>query len=122
MSYRDGIIWLRPELIYTLTFPGYGPMIEDAKSIERWIMDNTKSDEKIWVNGMENQIYINTMRKAWRIEIPELEGVPEISVYGDYPHVIVHCSQSAKKFDYEGLGYETETMSNLGHFVLLVKK
>ncbi len=117
--FRDGITWYRPDLIYRVTFGSaqgdYGTVMKDADTLEAWIRKNTKPDEVIWVNGMENQIYLNTLRKAWRIEIPELMGVPE----GEKPRVIVHCSQSAKEFDYEG--YEPELISRIGLFTLMVK-
>jgi hypothetical protein len=116
--WRDGLCWYRPDLTYQTTFPNYGGLLEDAKTIEAWIIENTPKDEVIWVNGYENQIYLNTMRKAWRIEIPELEGLPE----GEPPKYIVHSAQTAKKFDYEKYGYETEMISNMGHYTLVVKK
>ncbi len=117
---RDGLIWYRPDLIYRVTFGSaqgdYGTVMKDADTLEAWIMKNTKPDEVIWVNGMENQIYLNTLRKAWRIEIPELMGIPE----GDKPRVIVHCAQSFKEFDYEG--YEPELTSRIGLFTLMVRQ
>lgn len=116
--FRDGLIWYKPELVYQLTFPSYGSLLEGARTIENWIKANTKPDEIIWVNGYENQIYLNTMRKAWRIEIPELEGLPE----GEPPKYVVHSAQTAKKFDYEKYGYETELISNMGHYTLVVRK
>jgi len=79
---------------------------------------NTTPDEVIWVNGYENQIYLNTKRKAWRIEIPELSGFPD----GEPPRVIVHSAQTAKSFNYDGPGYETEMISNMGYYTLVVKK
>lgn len=116
---RDGICWWRQDLIYKFTFGGgnadYGTMMADAHKIEAWIRENTATDELIWVNGMENQIYLNTHRKAWRLEIPELEGVPE----GETPRVIVHCHQSCKKFDYTG--YRSEVISTIGLYTLMVK-
>ena len=116
---RDGLVWLKPLSIYPVTFPNYGNLLADAKSIEAWIIENTKPDEVIWVNGFENQIYLNTLRRAWRIEIPELEGVPD----GDPPRIVVHSAQTAKKaFDYAKYGYETVIMSNMGHYTLVERK
>lgn len=117
---RDGICWYKPELIYRVTFGGasgdYGTMMNDARHIEAWIRDNTKPDEIIWVNGAENQIYINTMRRPWRIEIPEIKGLPE----GVAPLYIVHCSQSAQELDYAG--YTPKIVSVIGLFTLMVKE
>ena len=65
---------------------------------------------------MENHIYLNAMRKAWRIEIPELKGAPE----GEAPKYIVHCANSCKPFDYKG--YEPVEISRLSLYTLMVKK
>lgn len=117
---RDGITWYKPELIYRVTFGGasgdYGSMIRDARHIEDWLRKNTGPDEIIWVNGAENQIYLNTMRKPWRIEIPEIKGLPD----GEAPRCIVHCSQSAQEFDYTG--YTPELVSVVGLYTLMVRK
>ncbi len=115
-SLRDGIVWYRPALIYPVTFPNYDALLADAAKIEAWIRENVSQNEIIWVNGMENQIYLNTMRKAWRVEIPELRGFPE----GDAPRVIVHCHTSHKKFDYDG--YEPVIVSTIGLYTLMVKQ
>lgn len=123
---RDGICWWNASLTYRFTFGGgggdYGALLADAGKIERWLRDNTPTEEVIWVNGMENQIYLNANRRAWRIEIPELQGTPQRVLFG-YPHgkprYIVHCAASAKKFDYEG--YEPKMISTSGQFTLLVR-
>jgi hypothetical protein len=118
-AFRDGLCWYKPSLLYKVTFPGYDEMMADAKKIEAWIRDNTSPDEIIWVNGMENQIYLNAQRRAWRIEIPELEGTP----IGELPKYVVHCQQSAKKFDYsayEPVEYAPNTIvSTNGLFTLM---
>jgi hypothetical protein len=121
-GWRDLTAWLKPELTYRIAFPGYREMLEEAGEIEQWIRANTKPDEVIWVDGMENQIYFNTGRKAWRIEIPELPGIPS----GEAPRVIVFCQSGKRKpngnamFDYSD--YKTELISQGGRFVLMVKK
>ncbi len=116
---RDGICWYRPELIYRVTFGSgqgdYGTMMNDARHIEAWLIVNTAKDEVIWVNGAENQIYLNVLRKPWRIEIPEIKGLPD----GEPPRCIVHCSQSAQEFDYTG--YEPKLVSVIGLYTLMVK-
>lgn len=114
------LAWLKPNEIYAITFgtpkANYGFMLADMKECERWILANTKQDEIIWVNGMENQVYLNTMRKAWRINIPELTDSPE----GIAPRVIVHCQQSAVKFDYAG--YSPVVISSRGLYTVMVKQ
>ena len=128
---RDGLVWWHPYNIYRATFGSgrgnYGDMIADAAKIEAWIREHTAPDERIWVNGMDNQIYLNVMRKAVRVEIPELTGTPWTLATGDgvapadpLPRVIVHCRYGCKEFDYEG--YEPEMVSTIGLFTLMVKK
>ena len=123
---RDGICWWRPDLTYRFTFSlaggDYGQMIADLNKIEKFLRENTPADEVIWVNGFENQVYLNTMRRAWRIEIPELPGHPA----GDPPRYIVHCNSSAKRgdgsFDYEAWNYEPAMISTSGEFTLLLRR
>ena len=126
---RDGLIWWHPKSIYRGTFGSgrgnYGDMIADAAKIEAWIREHTTPDERIWVNGMDNQIYLNVMRKAVRVEIPELPGTPW-TVTGDgvspaepLPRIIVHCKFGSKELDYEG--YEPEIVSTIGLYTLMVK-
>lgn len=113
------VAWMKPSVIYALTFGtprgNYGTMLDNAKPVERWIRENTQEGETIWVNGMENQIYLNTNRPAFRINIPELQDSPE----GDLPRVIVHCPAAAVKCDYTG--YKAELITSDGGFVLMVK-
>ena len=117
---RDGICWWNPAITYKFVFSGnggdYGSMMADLAKIEKWIRENTPANAVIWVNGIENQVYVNALRKAWRIEIPELKGLPE----GDAPRWIVHCVSGSKKFDYTG--YEAEVISTSGNFSLMVKR
>ncbi len=121
---RSRLAWQFPAQIYALTFSyagkgDYGVMLKDADSIEAWLRDNTKPDEEIWVNGMENQIYLNAMRKPWYLNIPELTTVPE----GTPPRIVVHCANSAlKNFNYDKWGYMpalTADPSRLGLFTIL---
>lgn len=122
LSTRSLYAWKLPNSLYALTFgnatTNYGMMLEDADTIENWIRESTKADEVIWVNGMENQIYINTMRKAWQINIPELTSLPS----GEPPRVVVHCPQSGiRSFEYEKYGYAPQVISRLGLYVLMVR-
>jgi hypothetical protein len=120
--FRSFSIWRHPSQLYLRTFFGangahYGQILEDADTCEEWLRKNTKPDEVIWVNGMENQIYLNAGRKSWGIMVPELTGFPA----GKPPRVVVHCAGSAdKSFDYTD--YEPQVISRLGSYTLLVRK
>lgn len=119
---RDLIVWMRPSLIYSVTFPSsrgqgdYGDMLAEGRKVAAIVKAITNPDEHIWVNGMENNVYLEAERKAWRIEVPELEGLPE----GEAPRVIVHVAGQAKKFDYKG--YEPHEISNMGAMTVMVRK
>jgi hypothetical protein len=129
-AWRDGLCWWKPALTYPMCFPftpgvSYLDVLKDSGKIEQTIRNETQPEDKIWVDGMENHIYLNTGRKAWRIEVPELTGIPE----GDPPKLIVFCEASAKRkangdplFDYEGLGYMPKEVSNRGAYVLMERK
>lgn len=93
----------------------YAMLLADAKRIEKVIIENTTPEDRIWVNGMENQIYFTTMRKAVRIEIPELQGFPD----ADLPKFIVHCAVGFKKMEYTG--YKVAEISNYGLYTLMEK-
>ena len=113
---RDGLCWRKPEWTYKFTFNSgggdYGAFLADVKKIEAYLREH---DGTLWVNGMENQIYLNAHKKAWRIEIPELVGFPSI---GELPRYIVHCAASAKKFDYSAYNPEPLLISASGQFSL----
>lgn len=119
---KDGLCLWEPAIIYPSTFGGgnvhYGMMLDDGGKIAAIVAAKTEPGEAIWVNGMENNIYFQANRPAWRVEIPELPGAP----LGEPPRYIVHCTQSAKPFDYDGLGYEPIEVSNLGLFTLMRRK
>ncbi len=119
---RSRLAWQFPAQIYALTFSyagkgDYGLMLKDADSIEAWLRENTKPDEEIWVNGMENQIYLNCMRKPWSLYIPELTTLPE----GTPPRIVVHCAGSANRnFNYDKWGYmPVGDPSRMGMFTIL---
>jgi len=115
---RDGLCLYEPKIVYPTTFGGpgghYGQMLGDAEKIAAKI----PKGETIWVNGMENNVYLQAEAKAVRIEIPELPGVPDFSK--GKPEYIVHCATSHKAFDYEG--YEPIEISNLGLFTLMQRR
>lgn len=119
---KDGLCLWEPSIIYPSTFGGgnvhYGMMLDDGGKMAAMVAARTEPGEAIWVNGMENNIYFQANRPAWRVEIPELPGIP----LGEPPRFIVHCTQSAKAFDYEGLGYEPLEVSNMGLFTLMRRK
>jgi hypothetical protein len=114
-GFRDALCLYRPSLVYPVTFGGpgghYGQMLGDAEKIVKHIPEGST----IWVNGMENNVYLQAKCKATRVEIPELPGVPDKT-----PEYIVHCATSAKAFDYKG--YEPAEISNLGLFTLMRRK
>ncbi len=109
-AFRDLVIWMRPELIYNVVFPGYGEMLAEGARVAGMI-DATR-DEKIWVNGMENNIYLAANRKAWSLMIPERTEIPT----GEPPKWIVHCA-GAVEFDYKD--YENEYM---GKYMSLMRR
>lgn len=129
-AWRDGLCWWKPGVTYPMVFSGVGGVsyldtLKDSVKIEETIRRDTKPEEKIWVDGMENHVYLNTGRMAWRVEIPELTGIPE----GEPPRLVVFCVNSAKRkadgnplFDYEGLGYTPKEVSNRGAYVLMERK
>jgi hypothetical protein len=115
---RDGLCLYRPSITYPTTFGGpgghYGQMLDDAAKIVAKIPKGST----IWVNGMENNVYLQADARAVRIEIPELPGVPDFK--DSAPLYIVHCATSAKAFDYKD--YEPVEISNLGLFTLMQRK
>jgi hypothetical protein len=107
-AFRSYVLWLRPEMIYKLTFVNptrgtdYGIMLKDAACISEWIKAETKPDEVILVNGIDNNIYTDTGRRAYTLVLPEWWEYPK-----DPPRIVVHCYQANpicadfyKKFNY----------------------
>ena len=99
---REIIPYLNPATMYQVTFAGkqgghYGLNLDDGAYVTNWLKANTDPSETIWINGWENQIYLNANRAAWQIQVPELLDPPK----GQPPRVIVHC-QGAIEFDYAG--------------------
>lgn len=112
---RDLWAMVKPRHVYPLTFPGYETTFLDSVEVLEWIAGNTKPDEAIWVNGMENQLYLEANRKAWGIQVPELRSKPE----GEAPRVIVH-TRGHVEFDYAN--YKRVLTSPRGLFSIMVKR
>lgn len=115
----EAVAWVKPSIVYPLTFadPGgnhYGMVLQDAEWVTRWLDENEPNEDTIWVNGMENNVYLHSGRKAWAIIVPELREVPQ----GTPPRVIVHCRGSVD-FDYDANGYEMVEASPLGGLVIM---
>jgi hypothetical protein len=105
---RHYVLWSKPELLYKLTFGNpmkgtdYGIMLKDAQVISEWIKAETKPDEVILVNGIDNNIYTDTGRRAYTLVLPEWWEYPK-----DPPRIVIHCFQANpicadfyKKFNY----------------------
>lgn len=118
---QDWPIWQRPELLYPLTFRyraggHYGILLDDAMEAVEWIKANTEEGEAIWVNGFENQIYLEANRPSVCMEICEApREEPAI-----LPRVIVHCGTSGAEFDYSG--YEHVLISTKGLYTVMKRK
>lgn len=115
----EAAAWIVPANVYALTFadPGganYGMVLKDAEWVTRWLDENEPNEDTIWVNGMENNVYLHSGRKAWAIIVPELREVPQ----GIPPRIIVHCRGSVD-FDYDAHGYEMVDSSPLGGLVIM---
>ena len=118
----EAAAWIVPANVYALTFadPGganYGMVLKDAEWVTRWLDENEPNEDTIWVNGMENNVYLHSGRKAWAIIVPELREVPQ----GIPPRIIVHCRGSVD-FDYDAHGYEMVDSSPLGGLVIMRRK
>lgn len=114
--------WVIPANVYALTFfdksgAHYGTVLKEAEWVKAWLDENEPNEGTIWVNGMENNVYLTTGRKAWAIIVPELREVPQ----GIPPRVIVHCRGSVS-FDYDAHGYEIADTSPLGGLVIMRRK
>lgn len=111
--------WMLPKNIYALTFADksgahYGMSLDEGQWAADWIKDNAPNEDTIWVNGMENNIYLQAGRRAWAIIVPELRETPK----GKAPNIIVHC-RGAVPFDYDAEGYENVEMSPLGGIAIM---
>lgn len=118
----EAAAWIVPANVYALTFadPGgahYGMVLKDAEWVTRWLDENEPNEDTIWVNGMENNVYLHSGRKAWAIIVPELRETPQ----GLPPRIIVHCRGSVE-FDYDAHGYEMVDSSPLGGLVIMRRK
>lgn len=116
---RDLAIWLRPENIYKITFGApqgdYGMRLEDGEWVARWLQ--ARGVKEVWVNGMDNNVYLQAGVKAWNIVVPEwtqaFEGMP--------PKYIVHCPGSIA-FDYDAAGYEMAESSPRNSYLIMERK
>lgn len=115
-GFRDLAIWLRPEHIYKITFGApngdYGNRLEDGEWVARWL--NMRGIKELWVNGMDNNVYLQANLKPWNLVVPEwteaFEGLP--------PKVIVH-TPGAIEFDYDKHGYEMKDSSPRGSYIIM---
>ena len=133
LCFRNLILWRKPEWIYRATFgdpirgTDYGMMLKDSDAIVRWILSETKPEETIFVNGIDNEIYTNTGRKAWFLTLPEYWELPTDSIP---PRVIVHCAMANKATTWwyesqeamQRWGWKLELVSPLGLFSVLTRK
>lgn len=115
---RDLLPYLKPETLYAVAFPyrdgrNYGDVLADGAEVVAWLKEHAKGEDTIWVNGWENQIYLEAGKKAWQVNVPELTDAPE----GITPRVIIHCANGAVPFDYDG--YEHKMMTTNGFHVIL---
>lgn len=121
---QDWPIWNNPELIYPLTFRDrgnvirhYGELLGDSDEVVEWLKENTKEGEAIWVNGFENQIYLEANRPSAMLTICEATDVQEEF---EKPRVIVHCVNGRQDFNYEG--YEHRLITPRGLFTVMERK
>jgi hypothetical protein len=118
-AFRDLAIWLKPEHIYKITFGAanadYGMRLEDGEWVAHWLKD--KREVEIWVNGMDNNVYLQSGLKAWNMIVPEwtepFEGLP--------PKFIIHCPGNIP-FDYDEHGYEVVESSPRGMYIISERK
>jgi len=119
-------LWRKPIKTYPATFfdtdnpaAEYGMVLNDSAEIEDWIRENTNPNEPIWVNGMENHIYLYANRKSVQINIPEFLDKPKIT-----PRVIVHSLSGDLKLahELEATTHKVITVSKRGLYTLLVRK
>lgn len=118
----EAAAWIVPANVYALTFadPGgahYGMVLKDAEWVTRWLDENEPNEDTIWVNGMENNVYLHSGRKAWAIIVPELQETPQ----GLPPRIIVQC-RGHVPFDYDAHGYEFVDSSPLGGLHIMRRK
>jgi hypothetical protein len=133
LCFRNLILWKKPEWLYSATFgdplrgTDYGMMLKDSEAVSRWILSETKPDETIFINGIDNEIYTNTGRKAWFMTLPEYWELPMDSIP---PRVIVHCAMANKATTWwyesqeamQRWGWKLELVSPLGLFSVLSRK
>lgn len=115
-AFRDLAIWIRPANIYPITFGApngdYGMRLDDGEWVARWL-EQHKAKE-LWVNGMDNNVYLQANIKPWNLVVPEwtekFEGLP--------PKHIVHCP-GAIEFDYDKHGYEMKESSPRNSYIIM---
>lgn len=115
-AFRDLAIWLRPENIYKITFGSpqgsYGDRLDDAEYVADWL--KKEGVKEVWVNGMDNNVYLQANVPSWNLVVPEwtepFEGLP--------PKVIIHTA-GAIPFDYDAHGYENTGSSPRGMYILM---
>lgn len=118
-------LWINPALLYPITFndprsgTDYGRYLADSVLIEAWLKENTSDSTVIWVNGCENQIYLNAHRKAEQINVPEYNEKPE-----NNPEYVIHCAAGyiIGPQDPFWKQYEPVVTSHLGLYTLLRRK
>lgn len=93
----------------------YGKLLDDAKPVIEWLKANTAPDEAIWVNGVENQIYIEANRPSVCMQIIEAPREEPLLA----PRVIVHCGPTAMDYNYKG--YENALFSPIGIYTIMVR-
>jgi hypothetical protein len=119
---QDWAIWVKPELLYPATFPfrnsslrDYGQLLDDADEVVEWLKGNTEESEAVWVNGIENSIYLQANRRAALMSICEAPNeLPD-----PMPRVIVH-SPTAQEYNYEH--YEHQLLSPRGLYSVWTRK
>lgn len=118
-AFRDLAIYLRPENLYRITFGApqgdYGMRLEDGAWVARWL--NLRGVKEVWVNGMDNNVYLQGPFKAWNMVVPEWRE----SFEGQPPKYIVHCPGSIE-FDYDKHGYEMVETSPRNSYIILERK
>ncbi len=121
---QDFSIWKNPKLIYPLTFrfrnnqvKDYGQLLDDADQVIAWVKANTKEGEAIFVNGFENNLYLECNRPASNMLICEAVGHEEIEL----PRVYLHSAGTAT-LEFDLSNYRHVLISPMGLYTIMVKK
>ena len=126
LLFRNLVVWKKPELLYAASFgdpvrgTDYGMMLKDSSYISKWILAETKPDETILVNGIDNEIYTHTGRKAYFFVLPEYWALPDNF---NPPRVVVHCAMASQHCTwwYPKWDYKAVYISPMGLFTIMVK-